>query len=183
MAISDELLASALSGNSEKAFKHFFNSDYVKMKYFINGLCRDETVAEDIVQDIFLDIWIHRDRLHKIHSIEAYLFTCARNAAMKAIRNQLRESLSLQSEGSASNTTEDELYYHELKSAIDRSLDSMPPQQRKVFMMSRFDGKTNPEIANELNISKRTVETYISSALATLRKTRLLLLLYIINTY
>lgn len=176
-------MASELSGNSEKVFKGIFNNYYVKMKYFVNGLCRDETMAEDIVQDIFLDIWIRRDRLHEIHSIDAYLFTCARNAAMKAIRSQLWGALPLQPESPAANTTEDELYYQELKTAIDRSLDSMPTQQRKVFMMSRFDGMTNSEIADEMSISKRTVETYISSALATLRKTRLLLLLYIINTY
>ena len=73
---------------------------------------------------------------------------------------------------------EEIVYSHELESLINRAIDNMPPQRKQIFCMSRKQGISNEEISQRLNISKRTVETHISIALATLRKVTSALMLF-----
>ena len=163
---------SALAEGNEKAFDALFVEYYPKVLRFVMCFCHDKSEAENIVQELFMELWIKRERFIKIENLDNYLFVSARNSAI----HYVKQSLVCSDEMSACNVQSNyisgdmKLCHEELYSFIMNEIGSMPEQRRRVFVMSRVDGLNNSEIAQRLGISKRTVETHISLALAQLKK-------------
>ena len=170
---NDTIALAALAGGSEAAFDALFASYYPKVLQFVGQFCRDRSEAENIVQELFMNLWIRRASLASVASIDDYLFISARNAAIHYVKRSL---VTCSSDDAARNVVSDDvpgdmkLCYDELYSFVMREIESMPEQRRRIFVMSRVDGLPNDEIARRLGISKRTVETHISLAIAHLRK-------------
>lgn len=163
---------SALAEGNEKAFDALFVEYNPKVLQFVMCFCHDKSEAENIVQELFMELWIKRERFIKIENLDNYLFISARNSAI----HYVKQSLVYCDDKSACNVQsnyisgEMKLCYEELYSFIMNEIGSMPEQRRRVFVMSRVDGLNNSEIAQRLGISKRTVETHISLALEQLKK-------------
>ncbi len=131
----------------------------------------DNEKARDIVQDVFVTLYAQRANLDIHTSIKSYLFKCVNNACLNELRQskshmQHHEALKMESE---STLLHDEITHAELQSRIRLTIEKLPAQCRKIFEMSRFEGRKNREIADHLGISIRTVETQISKALGILR--------------
>lgn len=173
---ADAVLSIALTHDERRAFDIIFTRYYPRVKQFVHGFCGDEYEAENIAQDIFMKLWIQRDKIPAIETLDAYVYMMAKNAALNALKRMVREQRSMaESLEVADNANiEESLYGKELMEIIHRHIDQMPEQRRRVFTMSRIEGLRNEEIAQRLNISKRTVETHISVALAELRRLMLL---------
>lgn len=144
-----------LGKGDHKAFDMLYIQYSPRLKHFLTGFIKNRDEASDMTQDIFYKIWTNRETISKVDSFKAYLFRMARNMIYDYYEHSL---------------IEEELYARELSLLIDIAVEKMPPQRRNIFIMSRKDGLSNEEIAQRLNISKRTVENHMTQALAELRK-------------
>lgn len=132
----------------------------------------DGHVAEDLAQEVLLELWRKRETLQIQTSLRAYL----RRAVLNKTLNYIRDNRLLPEEdaGAQLHTTipdaAQELAVSELQQRIDAAIDQLPPKCRMVFILSRFDELSYAEIAAQLDISVKTVENQVSKALRLLRE-------------
>ena len=172
MLTEREILALIARGD-RRAFDWLFVQHQPRLVNFLTQLTGNPEVAADMSQDIFLDIWKNRSRLDGVNNFQAYLFRIARNTAYnyfdrlavndRFVNESKYTAQSAQAEG-------EYLFARQLMALIRKTADEMPPKRRKIFLMSRFLGFSNSEIADMLGIDKRTVENHITNALATIRQ-------------
>ena len=154
---------------------------YPKVKTFIYSLLDNEEEAEDLAQDTFIKLWTARTQLSQVQNINAYIYQTAKHVLYTFLdkkTNTHTVGIDSVQDTPSLEQVEEIVYSHELESLINRAIDNMPPQRKQIFCMSRKQGISNEEISQRLNISKRTVETHISIALATLRKVTSALMLF-----
>jgi RNA polymerase sigma-70 factor (ECF subfamily) len=152
------------------AFRRLFMKYYPKVKSFINYFVKSDAVAEDLSQDIFEYIWINRDILPNLKSLNAYLFRMAKNKSINYLNHKLIEEDYASSYVNLKEyLTDEEIYAKELELLIQLTVKNMPEQRRRIFEMSRNNHLPNAEIAEKLNISKKTVENHLNLALKQIR--------------
>lgn len=158
----------------EKAFSTLFHRYSPKIYSTAFSYIQDKEISEQIVHDIFIALWINRDRL-EIKSFGAYLTAASRYkvykylAVSKKIRLDYKEDLDDLALASIQNAGYHNIVYNELSKSIDSGLLHLPKRCREIFIMSRKQFLTNDEIASKLGISKRSVENQITRALKHLR--------------
>lgn len=155
------------------AFSKLFY-DYKDRVYSIALRLTDaEYLAEEVVQEVFMKLWQKREILNTIAVFEDYLFIMTRNCVFKALKRiamrnntetgwQIKRPL-------FENETENDILDGEYEAVLRRAIDLLPPQQKKVFLLSRDDKMKREEIANLLQVSPETVKTHLSRALQHVR--------------
>lgn len=172
---NEQQLFERLKNSDEAAFRVIYNNYSSKLYYFVFEFIPLKDVAENIVQDTFVTLWNRRKELKDNTNLASYLFTGAKNNALYRLRDKkYRQKLfSDATDVSELNLNVDALAtadtsafaFQEIEQIIQKTLSSLPPQCRKVFELSRFREMKNKEIAEELNISVRTVEGHISKGI------------------
>lgn len=163
----------ALSQGSVKDFDILFITYYPKVKSFLLSMLANEEEAEDLAQDTFMRLWQRKELLINVNNLNAYIYQTVKHVLYSDLDRKkgiLNTDIESASELLSSGEVEEIVYRHELEDIINKTIDNMPPQRKQVFCMSRRQGLTTEEISHRLGISRRTVETHISIALATLRK-------------
>ena len=159
----------------DQAFELLFRKYYVRLFCFANKFITDPTEAEEIVQEVFLNIWKRKDQLKLDDKIKPYLFKSVQNLCFNFIEHQkVVNNYYAVIEMVYKNQQEDfdtyeSVIYAELQQKIDQAIESLPEACKKVFRMSREDGLKYTEIAQQLNISVKTVETQMGRALQKLK--------------
>ena len=163
----------------ELAFEKIFKSNHNQIVGFCNQFITDWDKAKNLAQEAFINLWLNREKIETLNGIKAFLYTYAKSSCLNYIRHRKiiskYEDLHLQSKEDQLNREVLEsfdfnsLEFIELEELIMRSISELPDQCRRVFMMSRFEGKKNKEIADDLNISVKSVEANITRALKTLK--------------
>ena len=165
---SDQLIMVA-AGN-EMAFKQLFLKYHQQLGAHIFRITNSMDLAEEIVQDVFLKIWINRDALSGVHNFKAYLFVISKNHTLNCLRKLSRERhhLNICEEKymmSLTADSEDSNSYHTI---LDQAIDRLPPQQQRVYLLSRHERLRYAEVANRMNISHESVKKYLSIANASI---------------
>jgi RNA polymerase sigma-70 factor (ECF subfamily) len=157
--LNDLLLIEGLGRRDKIVFDYIFNYYYSSLCAFSVQYLNDRNAVEDLVQDFFVSLWIDAPHLQIKSSLKSYLFA--------AIKNR---TFILFSADSGNESTDQYFAESELRLAIQKSLEKLSPRCREIFELSRLKGLSNQEIADQLEISKRTTELQISNALKILRK-------------
>ncbi|MEJ7829774.1 MAG: RNA polymerase sigma-70 factor [Segetibacter sp.] len=172
---NETIIKQAMKNNSEKGFELIFNRYYKPLCSHAVRFIYSKEVAEDIVSEIFLNFW--KKKLYETvnSSYRAYLYTAVRNSAYNYLKKEFKdlagnEEITIgQTELSENTDPQTVLLLDELYCKIEKSISLFSPQCRKVFLLSRFEGKKNREIAEEMQIKLKTVEAHMMKALATLK--------------
>lgn len=127
--------------------------------------------AEEMTQDVFMDIWNSREKLPDIDHFPNYLFIVTRNRLLKIIRKRLEATASLEDIHPADDIwlPDQQAEYREIHTLLMHGISQLPPARRQVFTMSRLEGKGYDQIGQELQISRNTVKEHIVKALHFLR--------------
>lgn len=170
----------------KKKFEQFFIMTYPKVKAFAWKLLKSEEDAEDIAQDIFAKLWTHPEIWENQETWNSYIYTMVRNHIYnflkhKSIEQTYQEQYTKEDLSISEADIHDQLYARESELLMKLTIANMPEQRRKIFRMSRTQEKSNQEIADELNISVRTVERHIYLALIDLKKVLLTLFFFYIG--
>jgi RNA polymerase sigma-70 factor (ECF subfamily) len=155
------------------AFDAMFRQWYAKLVRAAEMMLRDQAVAEELVQDVMLELWRRRETLDPQGSPQAYLYQAMRNRALNYLRHlqvQRRSVLRMDREEARDATAPSALVANEMAVALRGGLDALPPRCREVFELSRVRGLKYGEIAELLGISVKTVEGQMGKALRTLRE-------------
>jgi RNA polymerase sigma-70 factor (ECF subfamily) len=171
MTAEEIFLLQKIKQGDEQAFQIIFENNYKPLcltaGYFVNELA----IAEEIVQDLFVKFWEQKDTLEINSSVSSYLNIavknkCRNHLAHEKVKKRYQENYLL---NERQQNSCDQLFTDPyLKEKISSSIEKLPPKRRQIFEMSRFKGYKYREIADELQISQKTVEAQMGKALASL---------------
>ncbi len=174
----DSTWADKLQGGDQAAFEELFRRYYPDLVAFATRLTGAKDVAEEIVQDVFLSMWRHRERGDATpDSISAYLFGAVRKTATSYLRHAHVEKRWRDRMGSGediamitpSPAADSQTRFNEVVVAARVAINELPPRCRQAFLLRRQHGLSYAEIAQVMGIAEKTVEVQIGAALRTLR--------------
>ncbi|AFD05254.1 RNA polymerase sigma-70 factor [Solitalea canadensis] len=167
-------IADSDQDKSRTVFKELFDFYAPKIYSFGNSYLKSNHDAEELVQEVFIRMWNQRDVLDDTKNIKAYIFKTAVNLIYDQLRKRklekLHTELSLFQHSEEDHSTLDYLSLGDLQNQINGLIAKMPEQRRLIFTLSRVDGLSYDEIAQQLNISKRTVENQVYRAMSFLKE-------------
>jgi RNA polymerase sigma-70 factor, ECF subfamily len=182
-----------LKYGSKKAFEYVFKTYYDPLCRYAEEILKDRHQSEDVVETIFIIIWEDRKKLDIHTSFRSYIYRSTYNACLNIIRKRKSESkyraffrnhatFSKSHDYGSSSYPLSEIIEKEMESDISKVIAALPPQCKKIFLMSRVDDLSHQEIADKLDLSVNTVKSQIMSALkkiqVTLKKMMILLFLF-----
>jgi len=166
-------LVLALKEGNLHAFGELFDRYGKRLYHFSMGYLKSVQNAEEIVQDVFLKIWTNREELSTQKSFESYMFTIAKNHILNTIRKSKSEQVYLnyaKLHPAKDILLDDELNFNELEKAFKDAVEQLSPRRKEIYLLSKEQFLSNADIAVELNISLKTVENQMTSAISEVRK-------------
>ena len=178
MEYNSEQLIADLQRGKEVAFAYVFRMYYGPLLNYAGRILKDVDAANDVVQECFCRLYERRRELHEELQVRPYLYKSVYNACMDTIKHQKVRSNYINQElldfyfSKVVETPEAEqaLLDEDLKGAIQDAINKLPERCREIFVLSKVDGLSNKQIAEQLNISMKTVEAQMTTAFVRLRK-------------
>lgn len=158
-----------LKKEDKSAMDELFNYYYPRLYHFSKSILKIENEIDDILQEVFVKIWLNRQKIGNTETFNSWIFTITKNEVLNLIRTNLRDITfkdelflrAVAEEYQNSNPLE----FNEIKAGIDKIVANLPEKRQQVFILSRTEGLSNKEIAQQLNISEKTVEDHITHAI------------------
>lgn len=162
-----------IKSGDEQAFEQLFKAQYPALCGYARKYLDDLDQAEEIVQEMFFNFWQKREKVEINISAEAYLFRSVRNSCLNYLKHlKIREEHRLATKEEIlrkEHEVHDNVVALELQEKIEKVIEEMPPERKKIFKMSRYEELKYKEIAEKLNLSVKTVEAQMGKALKYLR--------------
>jgi RNA polymerase sigma-70 factor (family 1) len=170
----DKLVINNLKEGDVRAFDNIFKKYNKKVYYFALSYLKNREEAEDVVQEVFMNLWRYRGQINEYYVFSKYLFKMTYNATCKKFRKQASDKKQLEEVMRnfilEDNSTNIDIEYNDLIDTANTFIEKMPSRQKSIFLLSVNEQLTNEEIARKLNISKKTVENYLAMAKTSLKK-------------
>jgi|SRR5579872_3916438 len=166
---SNAVLLYQISNGSEKAFRTLFDNYKEKVFIYINGFVKSPQIAEELVLDVFMKLWLGRDQLTRIKNFDGFLFRVAHNKTIDILRaaardNSLKELLWQKLQDPGDLAADNALIYHEFEEKLREAVELLSPQRKKIYKLSTEEDLTHDQISVQLKISKSTVNNHIFEA-------------------
>lgn len=164
---SEVELVNELRHGSHVAFEQLYRRYAPRLTMKLISLLRDEELAGDVLQDLFIKLWEIRELIEPEQSLRGYLYTIASNMAKDKFRSSMTRQLFIQSEfgdEEIHDSVNQFIDQKELRIAIEKALEKLPPRQREVYTLFKLEGLSYKEIQDRLNISKPAVNRLIQEA-------------------
>ena len=164
-----QLLAQGSEYAFTQIFDHYRGNVYTTSVKFL----KSPVLAEEIVQDVFLKIWLKRSTMNEIRNFEGYLYLITRNLIfdrIKKIALDTRLVKEISKKQITVNDTDHLVQQHQYQDILNKAIDQLPPQQKQVYCLSKVSGLSRDEIADQMHISPLTVKTHLSKALQSIRE-------------
>jgi RNA polymerase sigma-70 factor (ECF subfamily) len=181
-----------MSTGDRKAFRELFNKYHRRIFAIALKITGVGETAEDVVQEVFIKLWMNKEKLPAIENFNAYLNTVTRNHIFNKLRKLAHEQIALQKliaqQTLKEKSSSDQIVYNELEKLIHNAVAQLPSQQKKVYTLSRVYGLKHEEIAQQLGISSSTVKGHIVHALQHIKSFlrangELVILFFILQTF
>ena len=159
-----------LNCGSKQAFTAIYNKYVGRIFNYVCAMTRDEVLAEDITQELFLRLWEYRTQIDEERNFQAWVFTVARNLVYREGRRMLLNSAFIdvvQQEGPRRGgecTTDNMVNLSFTSEYIAELIEQMPPARKRIYILSKQEGLSVKEIARRLNLSEKTIETQLYHA-------------------
>ncbi len=161
--LNDTYLVEKIKQGSEPAFREIYERYHLQMYYIAKKYVKDQSLAEDAVQDIFVKVWEKRDELDTSKSIRGYFFVMLKNHVLNMIRDRKKKILSgyelKEEHHPRENRTVDDVIYSEYLNQVKQGINELTDRKKEVFEL-KMNGHSNAEVAEMLQISIRTVKTH-----------------------
>ena len=172
--MQDKELVALFKEGSQQAFVVLFARYKRQLLYLGKRSLKNETELEDMVQDIFLQLWETRDSLNPELSFSGYVYTLMRNRILYRYRNfdvhaRYAQHILLNAEDST-NETEDAIIENDFSGLLNEVIESLPPMQKKIFTLSRIEGLSYKEISEILQISIPAIQKHASISLKKIKE-------------
>jgi RNA polymerase sigma-70 factor, ECF subfamily len=171
---SDEKLLQEIMAGDMSAFDILYSRYSKRIYKFAFSILKLQEDAENIVQDVYLNLWEKKNEIKTKASVRSYIFTIVYNSSVSVLRKKSRESQYSEYLKSIQNLEQSpvdmELEYNELNNKFNEVKEQLPERQREIYKLHRFEGLKYQEIADKMNISVNTVENHMSRALKTIRE-------------
>ncbi len=186
--MDEKRLIKALKNGDKVAFEEIFRIYHKRLYFFCYSFLNQKEDAENITQDVFVKLWVNRATLDCDKSISGFLFTMTKNLTLNYIRKTIHQQIfvnQLLNNGlKECCQTDKQISYNEVKRRLNDLINRLPPKRKEIFLLTREQGLSHKEIADQLCVSVHTVESQISKALKFIRnglKDFVLLFLLLIN--
>ena len=159
-------LVNALKDGNTWALEALFEQYHVKVFNFCYTYLKSKEETEEVVQDVFVKVWTYRQQIKSELSLNGLIFKIAKNLTLNKIRDyKHKQEVPLDNVVSPTNCTEETIFYKELEQELLKAIETLPPKRKQVFTLSRFNGLSNKEISEEMQISVNTVEGQMRKAI------------------
>lgn len=161
-----------LKQGSEFAFTQIFNHYRSRIYTVALSYLKSSALAEEIVQDVFLKIWLKRTELEHILRFDAYLITMSKNLIfdrLKKIAYEVDAQTTLKEQDDFINDAEYRIREHQCQQLVEEAMNLLPPQQKIIYHLARTEGLSHEQIAEKMQLSRLTVKTHMARALKFVR--------------
>jgi RNA polymerase sigma-70 factor, ECF subfamily len=173
--LDDKLVVNKLKAGDVLSFDYIFRKYNKKVYYFAISYLKNKEESEDVVQEVFMNLWRYRDQINEYYVFSKYLFRITYNETCKKFRKQASDKRQseevLKTFIYEDNSTSLDIEYNSLLENVNLHIEKLPLKQKEIILLSINDHLTTEQIAQMLNISKKTVENYLAMAKTSLRKT------------
>lgn len=167
---TDHQLFAAIANGDEDAFRKIFHAYNKALFPFVLSVVKSESDAREVMQNVFLKLWLNRDKLKEIENPGGWLHTIASNACLDHLRKQATYEQHLTKAKTLQPLSDDDttlqIDAREVKRALNEAVEQLPIRRREIFQLSKIDGLSRKEIAEQLNISENTVRNQLAEAVS-----------------